>query len=435
MENTLVNHNIRKKILFKKYPFLIFLLLALDCNLFYLIDTKSFFIFGLAFQDIFMLLKIIIFLFFIMKTIHLKIDRYYICLMIIPFILMIFSSFSGFLSYGQSFFEGAIAQRYWFSSLLMFFPFIYCFRLKKISLNDFIQVLFIFCIIYICICILQYFLTNTIQFTYSMNSGATRYNEPRYYFEYGLVVFVALISMDFFVRKSKLKYLIIPILVGYFSIVICKARMLTIAFLISLLFIVFFSKIIYKRKRIYIGIGLIFTFIFLLSDFGTDIINNILVGSESTTYTLGIREIGRNYYFSLLTKSLRDFVFGFGVPNIHNKVAQQISGNLDKIYTVDNGIFGVMFQYGFIGILLWLLIIILNIRMSYKIYKNYNISFYLAFIVFDIIGFITLEPMFWRAYLTFPIFLAMVYYQYNIINYKNLKSSVPKEKINIEFLS
>ena len=129
---------------------------------------------------------------------------------------------------------------------------------------------------------------------------------------------------------------------------------------------------------------------------------------SSGTNTLTIREIGRNFYLNSLVTSPSRFLFGFGVPNINNITAQTISGNASGIFTVDNGIFGILYQYGALGVLLWTGVTIWLIGLSLKVFKRLGSIFYLAFIVFDLIGFVTIQPLFWRTFVTYSLFSAML---------------------------
>ena len=401
------------------YACLLLILLLLDSNFLYLINTDTIHLFGISYLDIFLFIKLLIILFALIINLKSKINFEIIIFLFGIFLLFFIGSFSACISYRQSILEGIVAQRYWLTSMLMCIPFFFWLKASKISIKTIHRCLFIYCSLYLFVCIVQYFLSKVIVFTYSPNDGSSRYDGSRYYFEYGVLILTALISLNYFFNNFKIRFLFIPIFTLFFCLVILKARMTSIAYICSILTMSFISKLDYKKKTFVILVCIIGIFIFFNTKMGKDVIATIF-NLEDSNNTLTIRNKGRNFYLTQLLSSANYFLFGLGVANIHNQNAQLLSGSLSRIYVVDNGIFGSTFQYGFIGLIMWMIIMLVCLRYAYVIYKKKNNLFYVSFIVFDVIGFITIQPLFWRTNITFPLFFSLIVFEREKIKNKEI---------------
>lgn len=393
------------------FPFLLILmLLILDSSFFSLIDTNSINFFGISYLDIFMFIKLVVVFFYFLS--YYKKMR--ICILgssILCFALLITSSYAANNSFGQSFVETIVAQRYWASSIFCLIPILIMLKKKQITVQQVIKAAYIVSTLIVAIGIVQFILKDTIDFTHTMNENSERFGEARYYFEYSLVCLTGLHSFGCLFKKYSLRHFVYWLLVIVFLAVVCKYRMTSIAFIIGSFSIILLPKINLRRKLAFALFFALFFVLFLNTNFGKDIVVNIFDRENSLTNTLGIRELGRAYYFDFLLSSFDRFLFGSGVANIHNNNAQIISGSTSGFFVEDNGLFGITFEYGLFGLVSSLIIYCLLFIKSIKEVKRSKTFWYFGFLVYDMIGFVTIIPSFWRMYLTFSLFMALLFFE------------------------
>lgn len=404
---------------------LIFILIALDLDCFYLIDTNSINLFGVSYLDIVFLFHVAIF------AVSFICDKGYILLhvnkwnvlMVMPIVLAVLSAYAGTITYAQPFILGFVSQREWLGCMLMFFPVSRWLDRKIVSLEGVKNTIFLACIVMLCVYGLQYVVGDYFIFTYTMSSE--RYGEARYYFETAYLVLMAGIAIDNIVKKpanvKNRKYTMwqaLFIIAMFFTVaVIIKGRMLTISVAVTFLLCLLLLKMD-RTKKIILCLGvLIVAIMFLSTDIASDAIST-LQGTSVEYDTLSVRSAGREYYMQYWLSNKYSIFLGCGSPNLHWEVAQEITNPLwstrgtARFFLVDNGIFGEIFIYGLCGLAWFLCSIALSLKTAIKVYRNTGKVGYFLFVLADLIACITLVPNQYGGIIVFPLYLAILRYEF-----------------------
>ena len=403
---------------------LIFILIALDLDCFYLVDTNSINLLGVSYLDAVFLFHVAIFcVSFILDKgyVRLHVNKWNV-LMVIPLVLAILSAYAGTITYAQPFILGFVSQREWLGCMLMFFPISRWIDRKIVSLEGVKKTVFFACAIMLCVYGLQYVVGDYFTFTHTMSSE--RYGEARYYFETAYLVLMAGLAIDNIVGKTvnvkNRKFItcqVIFVLAVFFTVaVITKGRMLTISVAVTFLFCLLLVKM-NRTKKIILCLGvLIVTIMFLSTEIAADVIST-LQGTSVENDTLSVRSAGREYYMNYWMNHKYSILFGCGSPNLHWEVAQEITNPLwstrgtARFYLVDNGIFGELFIYGLCGLGWFFCSIGLILKTALKLYRYTGKVGYFLFVLADLIACITLVPNQYGGIIVFPLYLAMLRYE------------------------
>ena len=247
-----------------------------------------------------------------------------------------------------------------------------------------------------------------------------RYGSARFYFDpawFYLVLGICIYKISFNKNYVFVFYFCLLLCIFGFAIFINKSRMLVVNLITCLLICLVLQKRSSIRKTVSLCLSVIFSSIFLLySSIGKDIIS-VIIGNESESGdTSTVREIGREYYFSMLTRDPLHFIFGYGYPSPSNSIGKSIvQPNLNDwvIYPEDNGIIGYSIYYGFISIFIWLGLLWLCLHKSWFINRHHNdVSF--CFKVFaEVIPCLTLVPSFFYSTFSFSFYFVLLAYKYS----------------------
>lgn len=408
---------------------ILFFLMILDLEFLNLVDIARFNILGMYYSDIIFVVSILIFIAVLLCSgLRIKID---VSLAVIFSFLMIacFSAKSAQLSYNQSFLAGIAAQREWLSWIILIYPIYNWIKNKKITREGILKCIRYVCRCYAIVCILQFILYNHVQFTYVMTNS--RYGGARLYFNTTFFSLAICSIVDGLFNKEikrKQKILDMMEIVLYFFIIafITKGRMGTVALVASMM--VFFSirkNISLEKKFLIILCVIVCAVIFTFSTMGQDILNTI-TGVSSETDTLGVREAARTYYIDKTISSTRTLFLGYGVPNIHSKIAMAITNPLwqsmgdARFYLSDVGIVGIFFQYGIFGISLLVGLTIFMMKKFVYIYRRQGETKYLQYLILDIIAWVSLTPALFSTSILGVILLTMALSEKNCnISIKN----------------
>ena len=384
------------------FRYILFFLIALDLNLFDLIDPATFRLFGIiSYYDLkFLIIGTIACISCMrMQFKHLKVRN--VSLVVIFTILAIMSAASGAVSYNQSLLDGLVAQREWFAGVMLIIPVSIWISYGYVSKTDILNIVKKCARIYAAICIAQYIFGESVVFTYA--SVGERYGEARYYLNINYFIFsFSIIVNELYNSAHNSKVLLFKIfeitVYAFIIIWITKGRMATVALLLSCSCIFIFRGHVDWRKRILIiELVVLLIIAFGYSTVGKDILNT-LNASSSEISTLDIRDFEREYYTNRINSSLRTQIFGYGYPNANNSFALRISnpiwfGHGDaKFYLSDVGITGVAFEYGAIGVLVLVATTIYMIYKSISMYISTHTSIYIQYLVYDTITWVSLVP-------------------------------------------
>ena len=402
------------------YYFLIFFLIALDLNFLNLVNVQTFHVGILYYTDFVFFINLMVCFIQLLhdKSILYKNNNLKFILIVCFFIII--SSITGHYTYTQTIFSGIVAQREWFSWMLLIYPMSRWINTKKITIGGIKQVIITLCDIYAIICIVQFFLYNKVQFTYATVNN--RYGSVRFYFNTAFFAFsIGNVADSILIEKEKKLINTIRLISYMFVIlVITKGRMAVLSLLAAICTCMLGKKKINNKKKIiiifFILLGLI---IFGNTTMGKDIFN--LFNGTSLNDTLSIRDAARDYYFKLFSKSWENILFGCGVGNTHNIIARNILNPLwqdygsSRFYLEDVGIISPLIKYGLIGVFCWLFLMGKYLFSSFYIYKSTGEIKYLQYLIMDIISSVTLVPTLFNTTMLFPIIIVMIRTRYKEI--------------------
>ncbi len=401
-----------------RYCILLFTLMVLDLDCFYFVNRYSTYILGIGYTDLLVLIRILVVVYTIINN-HGRVSKpaFFNVLLIGTVILSITSAFAGKMVYGQSIISGIIAQREWISAMLMVYPILTWLKNRQITLNQVIKTIAIVSVIYVGICILQYYLIDKIMFL--QTNINQRYGEARLRLSNVFLVILSGFLIDNLMEKSKKhegKALSILVLFGYFFLVavITKGRMATLAAVGGIGVSVLLRRSSASHKIISIIVLLATIIFFANSQLGKDALD-VLFGSGTgiSADTISVRNVEAAYYIEMTTNSFWRILLGCGYPS-PSPSAQSISSptiGYWTYYTTDVGIIGNFYCYGLLGIF-WYIMIYGNVLIKgYKIYKRSNRICYLQFFIIDVLGCISLWPLCFNFTIALPLFLAMLEYE------------------------
>lgn len=401
------------------YYVIILFMCILDLNCFYLVDTETVYIAGLSYLNIEFLIHIMVFAWFLMSyfmnnaVIRIKKVGMY---MIFPIALSVISAYAGTRIYGQSFLGGLVASREWIGYIMMFFPISYWMKQGNITLEGLKKLLLGISIVYLCICSLQYVLSNVVIFTYV--TSMERYGEARYLFYTGYLMLMLGFSIDKIMddKPSKQKkYVDYILLLGtlVMVLVISKARTQTIALCVAICICMLIRKTGSKKKLIVIAGIIIGGLIIMVSPIGSDILNTVL-GKSVENDTLSVRAAGKVYYLAILLQDWLTAIIGCGNPNYHSAEAMSISNPTwiqyggAKFYLTDQGIVGYLFIFGLVGLVWYLICMGYCIKRAYLIYKKKGNVGYLFFCLIELFVCMILIPSLFRTSLVMILYMVQL---------------------------
>lgn len=379
----------------------LFLIIFFQLNCFYLLDETNF---PVKFSDIALLLEII----FCGLTYFWKNKRSthnkYEALFLLPLFLACTSSLMAFIRYQQPFFMGFRAQRSWIMAMLMFLPLTKTISDNRISIKEILKLIDGINIIYITLLFLQYILGDRVRFLHLMMNE--RYGSIRLYASTSFVIISYAYHLCSFFRTKKIKlsnlfFICSTIFVFLF---ITKSRMAMIAMFLSSILIVLKQRMTVKKFFI-IAFCFFAVALFLSSTPGQEVLGLIFKTGNVNNDTSEIRKIGREFYMSELESSSSTFVFGCGYINIDWPQTVLAVRYEEGIFTVDNGIFGILYMYG-LASLLWM-IVVYFIMFKNAIYMNNG--FILGTLLIGLLGLYSLTPGAFLEDISFVLQCAVLY--------------------------
>lgn len=404
------------------YQVLLFFLLSININFFYLLSGGNFF--GISIVDFTFIFNILVFIWQLFR------DNFYIkgndgfLFIGIVLVLFVISAVSGSANYNQSFLGGIVAQRQWISWMILIYPILRWLESSRISVKEIKDVIVTFSNIYALICILQFFLFNQFQFTSVVTN--VRYGSVRLYFDTVFLTLASSVVMDSLFRNRNKRIFIVNILelFSYLFVIffVTKGRMQAISFLLALVICALLRrKISFLKKVFYILILFITLLLFFNTPMGQEILN-LVVGKSIENDTLAIRDSARQYYWKLVTSSWKNLLFGMGTPNVNNSYALGILNPIwsqsvtARYYLDDVGAMAILIRYGLLGIISWILVLTYNIILSFKIYgKTGELSFF-QFILVDIFACWTLIPTMFNNSIAFPLVICLISYSSRLLS-------------------
>lgn len=326
-------------------------------------------------------------------------------------VIAIISHVAGYFYFGQSIFLGIRQIRYLLVCLLYFYATYNSLAYGLLDKEDVYKAIRYVAILEIVLYFAQYFLIDRIVF---LEIGATfEYGDARFRISFLFPLIQMYISINELLNgRNRVQNAIIAILGAAVLAVLCKHRAPTLFMLCSFGAALLLWKKNLTAKLIVSGIVLVAIICYISNSHVIQSAFYALFETENPVYTLDIRHAGRLYYFDQLT-AYKAWITGFGQPNSNCQAAFEASGALKGIFAVDNGIFGVLYEYGLLGVV-WVFVFYADIiRRSFVLYRDNNQYHFLLYIIFEIGNlYIGMHWFFYYA-AAFMIFMALLNWEYD----------------------
>lgn len=306
-------------------------------------------------------------------------------------ILVITSSIQASRLYGgQSFIDGISAQKVFIAGVLFFCIIDKYVKCEYISLDEIFRVIVFCAIVQIFLYFVQFFLgpshmlLSCYYTTPGMDSSVNRirlYGSTSYI---GFAYIAVLSNLDRVKKKTRSYAFIVLVLI--FAMVINQGR----SFIVQYVMLFVLSLILYKgnftKRAFAMCLGVIIVAMALNSTYFNTLINTIQNTTISTYSTLGVRYRSQEFYLNFLANHP---ILGGGYPDPTNSSAQTLAGISSGFLVVDNGVYGLAFRYGLLGLCWYIACAITMLIKGIKIYRSTGNSMHLLKFSTFIMGYMT----------------------------------------------
>lgn len=362
-----------------KYMLLIGLIVILNLKGFVLLPDLP-----ISIEDLTILVEAFFWL-YVIATSRRKIEKKYKVIIVLAALLVVSSSVMAYVNYGQPLLMGIRAQRSWLMAILMYFPLSQLIKSRKITVPQLMNMLDAINFIYMAIMIAQFIAGPNHLFLNVRNS--IRYGSLR------LAIAQSFLCISYFYHLHKLltqkkcfkSFLIIAVTL-FTVIFVNKGRASTILLIVPSVLMLLSSRLS-KRKLALLGGVILIGVIFLSSSFGTLFLDSIF-GETSTDAGTLIREVGRVFYIDRVLSSPLNTIFGCGFANIDWPATYVGIRYGEGITYNDNGIYGLIFYYGF-SMVVW--IVVFTLWLMHDSWKSGK-KIYVFMLLRSLLGLMTLFP-------------------------------------------
>lgn len=371
----------------------LFVIMALSINCFYLVDSS---ILGVPCVHLAFFISLCYMLMAFLKT-----GKAFFCRESMyawgGVILAFIGSFTAYFTYGQPFLTTLLIQLRIFMYTLIIVPIVALIKKRVIRVDDLVKLVYVFGVIYAFICTLQLFMSEKVIFLNALKSS--RYGGLRLYLDtayFALTVAIAFWKLLDGKHKFFNAFLIAWILT--INIMMIKGRAVFTALIIAAVISVLVVKqVSWKKLMIIILLAVGVNYFLKNTEMGINIVNSIM--NEDTS--LSIRSAARLFY---IDKFLNAPIWGNGYVDSYYQTSYTLSGQSMGYFYVDNGIWGIAFYYGTLGILWCVLFILPNLRDGIWYARNKNNLFALYYLIFILSICNNYQFDFFRSRLTFTLF-------------------------------
>lgn len=406
----------------------VFLFLMQNCL--YFIDPLSIHIPGAVnYADSWLLLYIVYVFFIGLRYMGTNTGKPYFLLEVlaVPVICML-SAIQANRLFGQSVVMGLRPQRFFVIVMLGYFALRKLFISESISIEQLKNVIMDFAILECLLGLLQALVYN--YFVFLNCTANQRYGSVRLYISNCVITLAMFFAMDGLINKKKVYKGIVVLVLGImFLFFVNKGRLVTISIIATLLSAYVLMKGISVRKVIYGIIFVALIVVFTRTELYKDLTDTVAIeDGQFAGDTLDIRSIGRARYFERMETNP---VLGGGFPNELNFTAANAAGYQDQINPNDNGIFGLMYIYGYLGVALFVILFLRLLYMAWVVYINNNIFSPLMYVIFVILEGVNIVGWYWQydGILVLVIVMCMTE-----VLYLNTDKDTNKKKKKIKFI-
>jgi O-antigen ligase len=318
------------------------------------------------------------------KCINVSVRYHYKKIIIIILVLLPISVITSNANHGQPYFLGLLAARF-----LLLYLYYFPFRLYVTKYGTHIvkkQVIWVATFLSIGYIIQKAVYPNIIifQVTYGERFGDVRFIEG-----YVLIVIASFLALSkVFETKENSKYIYLSAFI-LFQVYFLYVSQIRSSFFICLILYIIILCIQYKRNPLlYTGLGVfgILVLFILIGDKVLNLIfyalNDIKFSSSEGNLYIRLEAIG-----FVLEEIKLSPIFGLGLYNGKLENYQEIVGISQRFYLSDIGIFGFLFQFGVVGVILTVFILVYLFKIILKFLKTHKEKsyFYIMFINYFIL--------------------------------------------------
>lgn len=312
--------------------------------------------------------------------------------------------------FGQSMGLGIRQIRYFLVCVIYFYAIFRSLQSRLITKADVYKIIKFQAVFECVIFLLQYLLIDRVVFVHTGISF--EYGNARLRVSYLLPMIQMYISLNEYLNGIKKTQNLICVFLGAIVLAgLCKHRAPTLIMLCTFCI----ALVLWKKKlstKLIVSLLAIVVIVAFVSN--SDMIQQafgVLFKGSSEGDTLSIRKIGRMYYFEQLT-NYNAWVTGLGQPNINSISAYKASGALNHIYLADNGIFGLLYAHGILGVA-WIVCFFASIfKKSFYLFKEKKQYQYLLYFLFELGNLYMGLHWFYYYAAPFMIFMALLNWEY-----------------------
>ncbi|MDO5424828.1 MAG: hypothetical protein Q4F41_13990 [Eubacteriales bacterium] len=268
--------------------------------------------------------------------------------------LIFLSSFAAWYNYGQPITSGILTQRYWFSTIFLYFFFVYMIEDGKLDYDFFFRILNGIVIVELILYFTQFFIGDTFMFL-NINHNY-RYGTLRLYCNTNYMVLAALNALfrGCSEKKSRVFNFALTAAVILYFFLVNKGRSATIGFMIGLAMVVLFSPVRMRYKILIGAIAFVIGLNYLwTSTLVQDFWGVVVGGQMDGTYNVRLRS--QEFYMKKWQSSPVAFILGYGYGNSKIGASMVATGASQGFGYADNGLYGFVSCYGVVGLLWYLL--------------------------------------------------------------------------------
>lgn len=289
---------------------------------------------------------------------------------------------------GQSVFDGLMCQKIFISGILLVAIVYKLVRCGKMQLEEIEKILMFCAVFHMVVYATQFIIGPDRMFLscyYTTPRIDSRVNRIRLYGGTQYIMFSYILALTNLGKKKRGNLLFIAGFIAY-AIVVNQGR----AFIVQAVALLLLALVLYKgsgTKKIFFVIAVIIIVSFVLSsDFFSSLINTFNTTTTGSHDTLAVRYRAQEYYLSVLRMHP---LLGGGYADIQNSNAYVLSGYSNGFIVGDNGVYGLAFRYGLIGIVWLVSCMIAFAKNGIKLMQKKQDSFLLLELATILIGFLT----------------------------------------------
>lgn len=319
------------------------------------------------------------------------------------FLILIFiAAFQGYKIYGQPILMGLSPQRISAADIMVLFPLLVALNKHTLNYTKIMSVVRLIVLIESLFCVIQFFLGTKFDLLYVhmyIHNG-----RMRIYADIVLMQFVYFDILNSILQKkiNRKKGSLILLSIFTYIYLVAQHRSSILILLSITVAAIFIWKKINITKIVIICLTMFAAFAFLNSVYFSKIMDAII----NNTGTFMVRSNARTFYLEQLKNN---WLLGCGYSNANWLNAYIYSGMSEGYLLADNGIYGYIFSYGWLGMVWYFIFMIMLFRSGIRKYqRDGNIVLILIFLFF-VLGNLTFSWFFEIDMICVPMTFCIIY--------------------------